>query len=253
MRHIRLLFLALLLFPMRSHAAYEIDYDTSLEAQFTMSHTGLGKLTPSEWYELLHHSYKNWVEYPKELLSTPSLTVRQRVFLSYLEYEAQHADSVREDLKRRAEAEAKTLTEMKFSGALGNPLFISGRDKFADALSDMEQMAGKLVIYGAPHSTYQEWKDYIDGQRGFVDVLLNKVSVPFADRLLQLKEMISDVQQKSRLLASSLQYYAVRHECGLSGSWSFSPDMRSHAVASMNTWVEAARSVTGSGVSSIWD
>ncbi len=125
------------------------NHDSPVMNQFTVGETGVGSLTPSTYYWLLHNSYR------KSASVRNKLAYRTTMNMFALRNEIKPAESIDSVLKERAKAEALTIADR--TPGVTDFAWQAEKHKVETKLALFKENIESITLEGGTPAQYKEW------------------------------------------------------------------------------------------------
>lgn len=234
MKKILILFAVLALMGQAHAQDYTYNHDESKMQQFNVMEVGAGALTPDLWYNTVHGSYKRGANLPTSVKGQLRLT-------TYLASQPQvdYADSIKEDLKRRAKVELLNVADREVDAAWlteGNKI----NNRLLSYKSNISYLNGKTTL-----DEIDEWTD-LGKQYDFAINVTKKAYMPNSERQKQYLAIYDEITKSNDALLSRIHYLALKQKAdALLGAFSnFHHRVKENATSSYNRWRDNASSAS---------
>lgn len=173
--------------------AQTFNHDPTKMNQFLVKETGAGALVPPDYYTVFHKSYQNWAQFSSKLLWRGTLTM-------ILPKEEAYADSIRADLKKRAEVEAANMLDRN---QYTNVSWLTQKEKVYSKLAQFKSNIDKFSYSGSRPAERRAWKSIYNQISCGINVL-NKSYLSNSRRLKSYLDLYGDIVRFNNQLCQRL-------------------------------------------------
>lgn len=166
---------------------FTFNHDPSVMNQFTVGEVGLGALTPSTYYDLLHQTYRTTAMVTGKQLFRTHL----QLALTQQEPYAEHLDSALHDRKR---VELKNIADR--TPGVSDLAWQFERGKIEGKLNILKKNIERITIEGGTVQSYREWLERYNAIQCGLDAVRDAY-MPQGSRKEQYLAIYKDILNKT--------------------------------------------------------